>query len=477
MALLTARRAPSEPLDPELKKIATAVVIGGITVILDTTIVSVGLQDLSTSLDTSVGTIQWVSTAYLLAMFVSIPMAGGAQSRLGGKRLWLAALSVFVIGSALCAAAWDSPSLIAFRVVQGLGGGIMMPLMATLLMQAAGGRSIGRLMAAVSLPAALGPILGPVIGGLILHDLSWPWLFLVNVPIGLVGLVMAWRMLPAGEPGRRVPLDVVGLALISPGVIGVIFGLSQVAEAGGFGHARVLAPLIGGLLLVVAFAVWGVRRRELALIDVSLFRHRALTMSSALLFLTGVALYGAMLLLPLYWQQVRGEDALGAGLLLIPQGVGALASRGLAGRLTDSIGGRWVAVTGFAVMAAATVPFALATEHTSSWLLGAALFVRGLGLGAVFIPLMSGAFVGLERHEMPDASIVTRVGQQVGGSFGVAVLAVILASGASAASTAGELADAFDTAFWWATGFTVLAAGLSLLLPRTERSAAGAGSR
>jgi EmrB/QacA subfamily drug resistance transporter len=470
-------KPPAEPIDPETKRIALAIVVGGLTVILDTTIVSVGLRDLASSLNTSIDTIQWVSTAYLLAMFVSIPLAGWAQSRVGGKRLWLAALTVFIGASALCAVAWDAPSLIAFRALLGLGGGIMMPLMSTLVMQAAHGKNLGRIMAAVSLPAALGPILGPVLGGLILNDLSWQWLFLVNVPLGAIGLLLAWRMLPAGERGRRVSLDVVGLALVSPGVVAVIFGLSRVADAGGFGQAQVLVPVIGGLVLVAAFAVWGLRRGDEALIDVRLFRHRALTMSSLLLFLTGIGLYGSMLLLPLYWQEVRGQDALGAGLMLIPQGVGALASRGLAGRLTDSFGGRWVAVGGFALMAIGTVPFAFSTEHTNEWWLGATLVVRGLGLGAVMIPLMTGAYVGLQRHEVPDASIVTRVGQQVGGSFGVAVLAVILAAGTIGAASTGDLAGAFDRAFWWATGFTVLAAVLSLLLPRPEPSTAQAPAR
>jgi len=452
-------------IDPQLKRLATALIVGGIAVILDTTIVSVGLHELGTSLHASVSTIQWISTAYLLAMFVTIPMTGWAQSRLGSKRLWIVALTTFVVGSTLCATAWSASSLIAFRAVQGLGGGILMPLMTTILMQAARGRNMGRLMATVSLPAALGPILGPVLGGLILSFLSWHWLFLINLPLGIVGLVLAVRLIPADEPGRRVPLDIVGLLLASPGMVGVIYGLSQVGEAGGFGHARVLVPLLAGLALLAGFVRWALVRGPHALIDLALFRHRALTMSTTLLFLTGVALYGAMLLLPLYWQQVRGEDALGAGLLLVPQGVGALASRTVAGRLTDAIGGRRVAVAGFTVLAVATVPFALSTEHTSTWWLLATLLVRGFGLGAVLIPLMTGAFLGLEREEVPHASIITRVAQQVGGSFGTAILAAILVGSVAGAATLHDLAGAFDVAFWWATGFTVIAAALSFLLP------------
>jgi EmrB/QacA subfamily drug resistance transporter len=341
----------------------------------------------------------------------------------------------------------------------------MMPLMATVLMQAAGGRNLGKLMATVSLPAALGPILGPVLGGVILNYLSWRWLFLVNLPLGIIGLVLAIRLFPAGEPGRRVPLDVVGVLLVAPGAIGVIYGLTQVTEAGGFGATRVLVPLVTGALLLAAFVGWALRRGERALIDIKLFRHRSLATSAALLVLTGIALYGAMLLLPLYWQEVRGRDALDAGLLLVPQGIGALASRTLAGRMTDAIGGRWVALAGFAIVTVGTIPFAFAGEHTSTWWLMGTLVVRGFGLGAVFIPLMTGAYVGLERHEIPDASIITRVAQQLGGSFGTAVLAVILASAAHHATDRAGIADAFNEAFWWATGFTGIAVVLCLLLP------------
>jgi EmrB/QacA subfamily drug resistance transporter len=455
--------ATTTGIDPQLKKLAIALVTGAMAVILDTTIVSVGLHDLGAALGASVSTLQWVSTAYLIAMFVTIPITGWAQSRLGSKRLWLLALSVFTIGSLLCALSWDAPSLIAFRALQGVGGGVMLPLMTTILMQAAQGRNLGRLMAAVSLPAAVGPILGPVAGGIILHYLSWHWMFLINLPLGIAGLLLAIRLFPPAEPGRRVRLDVVGLLLVSPGVVGVIYGLTRVGVNGGFGHSEVLVPMIAGLVLLAAFWWWAARRGEEALIDLQLFRHRALAVSTMLLFLTGIALYGAMLLLPLYWQQIRGEDALGAGLLLAPQGIGALASRTLAGGLTDKIGGRWVAVAGFAVMTIATVPFAFASEGTNTWFLMAVLLVRGLGLGAVVIPLMTGAYVGLERHEMPDASIITRIAQQVGGSFGTAVLAVILTS---AATNSTNLADAYGAAFWWATGFTAVAALLSLLLPK-----------
>lgn len=302
-------------------------------------------------------------------MFVTIPITGWAQSVLGGKRLWLTSLGIFLLGSALSALAWNAASLIVFRVVQGIGGGIMMPLMATLIMQATGGRHVGRVIATITLPATLGPILGPVLGGVILNLGDWRWLFLVNVPFCVVGGWLAMRNLPADGPIARARLDVPGLLLLSPGVTAVIYGLSQVQGNGGFTRLQVLASLLGGLALIGGFVAWALPRSSTALVDLRLFRYRPLASSSTLGFLAGAALYGAMLLLPLYWQQVRGEDALGAGLLLIPQGVGTLLSRPLAGRFTDRYGPRRVALAGFAAVCMATVPFAFVTANTSIALL------------------------------------------------------------------------------------------------------------
>jgi len=448
-------------MDKNLTRLAIALVVGAMAPLFDSTIVSVALHTLAGDLNASIETIQWVSTGYLLAMGVTVPVVGWLQNRIGGKRLWMASLIVFLIGSILCSLAWDATSLIAFRAVQGVGAGAMMPLLTTLLMQAAQGRSLGRVMAVASLPTALGPILGPVIGGLILGAGTWPWLFWVNVPFVVVGLFLAWRFIPADGPVGTAKLDVVGLALLSPAVVGVLYGLSNASGEGGFARFDVWMPLTAGAILLVAFVLWATRTRRPALVDLSLLTHRPLAAAAGLMFLMGAALYGGMLLLPLSFQELRGTDALGAGLLLIPQGVGSLLSRSLAGRLTDRIGARIVAVLGFAVVLVATIPFAFADGQTSVWWLSAVLVVRGIGLGAVMIPIMAVGFVGLERAQMPHASTITRLSQQLGGAFGTAVLAVVLAG----AATGGDPESAFQQAFWWAIGITALAAVLSVLLP------------
>ncbi|HEY7879787.1 MAG TPA: MFS transporter, partial [Streptosporangiaceae bacterium] len=332
----------------------------------------------------------------------------------------------------------------------------------TLLVQAAGGRPLGKLMATVSLPAVLVPILGPVAGGLIVSNLSWRWIFYVNVPICLVALVLAWRgMSPSRGTAAAPRLDVAGLALLSPAVALMLYGLAQVSGDGGFAHRGVLIPLAAGAMLLASFIAWALRphRRVTPLIDLRLLRVRSFSAAAGLMFISGLSMYGALFLLPLYYQQIRGASALGAGLLLAPQGIGALLPRTLAGTLTDRIGPRPVVLAGMAVAAAGTVPFALAGAHTSELLLSLVLVVRGAGLTTANIALMAGAFTGLPRESVPDASSVTRIMQQVGGSFGTAVLAVIL------------VGHSFQATFWWSVAFTALAVLPAAMLPARRAAA------
>ena len=459
---------------------ALILIVGAMAVIFDTTIVSVALHTLSVKLDTSVATIQWVTTGYLLALGIAVPLSTWGLQRFGGKRLWMFSLAVFLVGSVGSSLAWDVGSLIGWRVVQGIGGGLMLPLMTTLIFQAAGGKSLGRLVTYVALPALLGPILGPLIGGAILTHLSWRFMFWVNVPFCVVGILLAWRYLnidaPA-SPGAAVGkprLDVLGLFLIAPGTSVLLLGLANAGTAAGFAHPDVIIPLVAGVALLAAFTGYALRKSR-PLVEVRLLARRPVASSSAVLFFSGFSLYGAMLLMPLYYQDVRGATALAAGVMLVPQGVGTVLSRTVAGGNIDRFGSRVIALAGFAIVAAATVPFALAGPHTSEWLLAAWMVIRGFGLGAVTMPVMVAGYIGLDKQQIPHSSVLTRTAQQIGGSFGTAVLAVIL-EGAIAAHPA-TLADAFHVAFWWSAGFSAVAVLLALWLPGAQRApAASRGS-
>ncbi|MGC5247580.1 MDR family MFS transporter [Gordonia sp. DT219] len=456
MSTETARvPSPSEQgIPPQARRVAWAVIAGLVAPVLDMTIVTIALTGLSRDLHAPLSTVQWVSTGYLLALAVAVPLAGWTATRFGSRAAWTAGLGLFFAGSVACAASWNIGSLIAFRVLQGLGAGLIMPLMTSILVAASGGVALGRMVAMVSLPTALGPILGPVVGGVILNWLNWRWLFLVNVPLCILALILARRIPSDKTAGTR--LDVPGLLLLAPGLIALLLGLSNAHN--GIGRADVVVPVVIGAVLLAGFTWHALRTSGRPLVNVRELRRRSVTASSVGLCFFGIASAGVMLLMPLYFQQVRGDSVLQAALLLIPQGVGALATRSLAGRLTDTIGARWVAVTGFAVVALATVPFAFAGAHTNTIWLMVVLLVRGFGLGTLLSPVMAAGFMGLPGAARHDVSMLTRAFQQVGGSFGTALLAVVLTAGMGAGT-------GFSDAFWWASALAAAGAVAALLLP------------
>jgi EmrB/QacA subfamily drug resistance transporter len=464
----TATSSKPGRLDPAVVKLIVVLLTGAIPSLLDTSIVNVAVDTIGRDLHTTVSTIQWVITGYLLSFAMVIPLSGWALARFGGRAVWTFSLALFLAGSVACGASWNIGSLIAFRVVQGIGGGMMTPLITTLLVQAVGSAQLGRLMSAISLPVVVVPIFGPVIAGLIISNISWRWIFYVNVPMCLAGLVLAWRLLPATRPRRGAAhIDLAGLMLLPPALLALLYGLAEVSSDRGFGHAGVIIPLAIGIAALAAYCAHALRTSATPMVDLKLFRSRTFTGASTLLFLAGLSIYGAMLLLPLYFQVVRHDSALVAGLLMVPQGVGSIAPRTLAGKLTDSIGPRLVVLAGIALAAIGTIPFALAGLHANYWLLGAALVVRGAGLGLATIAVMAGAFQGLSREDVPHASSATRILQFVGGSFGSAVLVALILDRqvtAHAAAGAAGLATAFGHTFWWCTGFTALALVPALLL-------------
>jgi len=279
------------------------------------------------------------------------------------------------------------------------------------------------------------------------------------VPICAAAIVAARRGLPADPPGTRPRLDGIGLALLSPGLAALVYGLSRVGDLGGFGRAEVLVPLLGGAALVAGFARHAVRTSA-PLIDLRLFADRGFAAATASLALTGLGLFSSMLLLPLYFQQVRGASVIMAGLLLAPQGLGSLLARA-AGAAADRIGPRPVLLAAIALTALGTVPFALAGP-VSGGLLAAALVLRGLGLSSANLAVMVGAYQGIDRARVPHASGITRIAQQVGGSFGTAILAVVLER-----QLAGHPAGvAYAHTFTWSLALTVIAVVPALLMPR-----------
>ena len=476
---------PAEaPIDRALLVVASVVVLGAIMSILDTTVVNVAINTLAGKFHTTLPTIQWVATGYTLALATVIPLSGWIADRFGTKRLYMISIALFLMGSALSGLAWSSASIIIFRVLQGLGGGMIMPAGMTILTRAAGPQRIGRVMSIIGVPMLIGPILGPILGGWLVADVSWRWIFFINVPIGIIALISSARVLPRDVAAHEQRLDYVDLLLLSPGLALMIYGLAETNSAGGFGAAKVLIPLIAGLVLLAGF-VWHALRATDPLIDLRLFKDRVFATSSMTLVLVAISVFGSFLLLPLYFQAVRGESALMSGLLLAPQGLGSMIAMPLAGQLSDRTGTGKIVPVGLVAVGLAVLGLTQVGADTSYWLISADLFVFGLGLGFTMMPVFTGAMQTIRGAAVARASTALNILQQTGASIGTAVLTVLLASalssrlgghatiGAAAAvppsvraHVAPPMAAAFGQTFWWALALIAVAFLGSLALPK-----------
>ncbi|WP_320069102.1 DHA2 family efflux MFS transporter permease subunit [Micromonospora sp. RTGN7] len=418
--------APSR-IDAAVLKIAGVVVLGAIMSILDVTVVSVALPTFQTEFDASYARVAWTMTGYTLALATVIPLTGWAADRFGTKRLYMTALVLFTLGSGLCATADSIGQLIGYRVLQGLGGGMLMPLGMTIMTRAAGPDRIGRLMAVLGIPMLLGPIGGPIVGGWLIDVASWHWIFLINLPIGAVALIYAQRALPKDNPRPSESFDFVGMLMLAPGLALFLYGVSSLPETGTFADRKVWLPMLVGGLLVIGFVLYSFKPKH-PLLDLRLLRDRNLTVATLTLAVFTIAFMGAGLLFPSYFLQVRGESTLDAGLLMAPQGIGAMVTMPIAGMLADRIPvGRTVPFA-LALMAAGFFMFTQVGTDTSYWLLCGSLFVMGLGMGGTMMPIMTSALKTLTHHEVARGSTLLNILQQIAGSVGSALMSVILTS-------------------------------------------------
>lgn len=420
-----------EHVDAAVLRIAGVVVLGAVMSILDITVVNVALPTFQAEFgspghEVAYSHVAWTVTAYTLALATVIPMTGWAADRFGTKRLYLTAIFLFTLGSALCATATSIDMLIGFRVLQGLGGGMLMPLGMTIMTRAAGPHRMGRLMAVLGIPMLLGPILGPILGGWVIQEASWHWIFLINVPLGVVAIVYAWRVLAKDAPEPSESFDFLGMALMSPGLALFLFGVSSLPqEDGDFSAPRVWVSMLAGVLLVLAF-VWHSFRPEHPLLDLRLFTHRNLTISIITMFMFAAAFFGGLLLVPTYFQQIRGESTLHAGLLVAPQGLGAMLTMPIAGRLVDKMPVGRIVPIGIALIVVGMFGLTQITATTSYGLIIVMLVVMGMGMGATMMPLFTSALKTLTAHEVARGSTLLNITQQISSSVGVATMSVVL---------------------------------------------------
>ena len=469
-----------DKIEAHVWRIAGVVILGMIMSILDTTIVNVALRTLGHDLHSTISQIQWVVTGYLLSLAAVIPVTGWAARRFGAKRVYLTSLVLFTAGSGLCAIADSTTSLVLFRILQGVGGGMIMPVGQLIMAQVAGPKRMGRVMGVVSMPAMLAPILGPVVGGAILQNLHWSWIFLVNLPIGVIAFILAWRVLPRTDSGAAGRLDVLGLVLLSSASSSTVYGLAQLGSNASLTAPIVILPIIAGLVLTGVF-ISHAMRVERPLLDVRLYANRVFACGLAYDLRPGS---GA----------VRGDDP---GAPLLPggpwperhrdrpvdgsPGAGDAARHALDGP-SDRTLRRRAGGSGRGLLPGPDDdPAGLRLAHHLDRLDLDRAAGQGVGIGFAFVPAMSAAFASLRPEQLSDATPQLNVLQRIGGAIGTAVLAVVLQRAGGGSHDVAVLAKAFDKAYWWSAGIALLSLIPCFVLMKAENPAArlepGGGER
>ncbi|WIX76937.1 DHA2 family efflux MFS transporter permease subunit [Amycolatopsis carbonis] len=425
----------------------TAIVLaaGSVMAGLDTSLVNVGLDAIGGKLGASLAATQWISSGYLLALAAALPACGWLGRRFGSGRLWLWALVGFTVTSALCAAAPGIGLLIAARVLQGVTGGLLIPSGMAILGEVAGRAGMGRVIATSSVPAILAPAVGPVVGALVIANLSWHWLFLINVPVGALGFFAGLRWVPRGEPGVAGRLDVVSLVLVVVGLPLTVYAITGATDHRSLAVPEVWIPLLGGLVALGAFA-WRSLRTTAPLMDLRLARDRVFGSAAVSVFFTATALFGGLIVMPLYFQLLRGDDIVRSGLLLMAFSLGAAAMFPVAGSLTDRYGGGIVTAAGLVVSIATTVPMAVLPADANLPLVEVLQVARGIGMALAGSPTVSAALSAVDKSQMSDASAQVNILSRLGGALGSAIFVVLLSSGTA---VGGEQAlEVFHRTFW-----------------------------
>jgi EmrB/QacA subfamily drug resistance transporter len=445
-----------ESIPRQVWTVGWIVVLGTLGSIFSLSSVNVAFYVLGRELDATLDTVQWVATGYLLGMATVVSTTGWLLRRVGARRLYLWTLALFVATSMLCSLATTIDQLIVFRVMQGIAGGASLPIGQMILVSVAGPAQMGRVMSVIGVPMLFGPVLGPVIGGLLIEELSWHALFLMNVPLGLAAFALGVSKLPSLPPEPAGRFDWRGFVLIALGAPALVYGLAQAGRAAAL-ESRSLIPVAAGCALLAVF-VWHARRVAYPLVDVRLWRSPTFASCAVAALFVNATLFGLLIVLPLYFQVARGEDAASTGLLLLPQGVAGALSMIVAGRLTDRIGGGRTAVAGIAIVMLATFALVFVGPTTPYWMLCTLLLVRGLGIGGALMPVMAAAYTTLSPRQVSDATPQLNMLQRLGNAIGGAIMAMVLTSRLQeAGSDAASVASAFGATFAVATALTAMA--------------------
>ncbi|MGI8690237.1 MAG: MDR family MFS transporter [Thermomicrobiales bacterium] len=406
--------------------VAAAFIVGIFMDVLDATVVNVALPTLGREFHVGNSTLEWVVTGYLLSLAIWIPASGWIGDRFGTRKTFLFALAIFTFGSALCGIAWNIESLIAFRLLQGVGGGMLTPVGTAMLFRAFPPAERARASAVMGVPIVIAPALGPVLGGWLVDTVGWRWIFFINLPIGILGFLFTFVAIREHREERAGRFDLWGFALSGAGLALVLYALAR-GPNDGWSAANVLVAGVTGIACVVALIRVELRRKE-PMLDLRLFRDRMFRNANLAGFMAIAGLIGLLFLLPLFLQQLRGLSALDSGLATFPQALGLIAVTPLVSRMYPHIGPRRLMVAGLVFSACTAALFLLVDLDTNLWWIRILMFVRGIGFPIVFIPMQTATFATIRPQDTGRASALFNAGRQVASSVGVAALATTLVS-------------------------------------------------
>lgn len=427
---------------------------------LDSTVANLALDTISSEFGAPLVEVQWIATSYLIALAISLPLTAWLARRFGANRVWVTAILVFGAASVLCGMSRDIPTLIVARCLQGLAAGLMVPVGQAVLSEAADRQQLGRLMGTVGFAVALGPALGPGLGGVLIDNLSWRWLFWINVPVAISAAVTAKYVLPPGEASRADRLDITGLILIGLGLPLVLYGAAGIGASGVTTGA--IFSLTFGIVITTAFLIHA-RCTKAPLIDIRLFRREGFAAAVVTASLTGAAMYGGLLLIPLFLQDSLHQSPTDAGMMLFLMGLGSAVVLPIAGNLTDRYGALVVCFAGSTILLLSTSVFLWPVML--SLLLSPLLFARGGGLALAQMPAMTAAYAAVVKPETGDAATIINIAQRLGGALGAITTVIVLEQ---ASTTDGQLAYGWGFSLLVALAVGSMVASAQLKRPLTQ---------
>ncbi|BGE82159.1 MDR family MFS transporter [Staphylococcus petrasii] len=415
-------------ISKETMTAAWAIALGAIAPMLDSTMINIAIKQLNQTFNTTLDTVQWGITGYILALAMIIPVAGWLINQFNGKRVFIGASFLFGLTSVLAGISWNVDSFIIFRIIQGLSAGVITTLMFTLLIKTTGQEHIGKVMAVVSTPMIFGPILGPVLGGFIVHFASWRWMFFINIVVVIIAVALQMKYLPDFKPFNKAKsMDVIGIILLALISLVFIYGLTKAADYHSFFNSVTLIYIIIGVVLMIGYYFYNRHKNNDTILPLSIFRKRNYSASFVGLFLSNIGIMGPMVIIPLYFQTFKHYTAIEAALALIPQGLGMLITRPYIGKAIDKYGAKWVVIISVIIAMFGSVPLLFITQHTSIIWLSVILFIRGCSVGGINLGMTTDAYMGLGEDEIAEAGVGINMIENVGASFGTAFIATTLA--------------------------------------------------